>query len=88
MLCLEGMVEHGLFFNVSNKCVLVEETVLISKRALSALKGSEHVIVWDVDVHLRVCGPCDKGGVMEGVLLWMRFWVGLAAAILHTSVRT
>ena len=60
VLCLEGMVRHGLFFNVSGKCVLVEEMVPITKGVLRALKGPDHVSIWDVDVHLRVRGPCDK----------------------------
>ena len=73
MLCITGMVGHGLFFNMSGKCVLVEEMVLITKGVLRALKGPNHVSIGDVDVYLCVCGPCDEQGLMEGVLLWMRF---------------
>jgi len=60
VLCLEGIVGHGLFFNVSGMCVLVEEMVLITKGVLGALKRSNYVSVGDVDIHLHVHGQCDK----------------------------
>jgi len=85
VLCLEGIVGHGLFFNMSGKCVLVEETVPITKGVLGALKRPDYVSIGDVDIHLHVRGWCDERGLMEGVLLWMRF--GLAWLRLHVPLQ-
>lgn len=64
MLCVEGMVGHGLLLNMSGQRVLVEETVPISKGVLWALNGLDQVMVGDVDVDLGVGWTCEEGGVL------------------------
>ena len=68
MLCLEGMVGHGLLLNVAGQRVLVEETVPISKGVVGAVYGQDQVLVGDVYVDLCVGGPGDEDGAVEGVL--------------------
>lgn len=54
VLCLEGMVGHGLLLNVASKGVLVAEAVAIGKGVLGALDGEEEVAVGDIYEYLEV----------------------------------
>ena len=68
----QGEIAINMFvmacFNVPGKCVLDEEMDPITKKGSQGL-GPDHVSVWDVDVHLRVRGPCDKRDLMERIFL-------------------
>ena len=68
MLCLEGVIGHGLLLNVAGEGVLVEETVAVGKGVVGAVDGQDHVMVGDVDVDLGVGGAGEEVGVDEGVL--------------------
>jgi hypothetical protein len=72
MLCVEGMVGHGLLLDVAGECVLDEEAVPISKGVVGAVDGQDQVVVGDVDVDLGVGGPGEEGGGRAHVLEDMR----------------
>ena len=57
VLSAESVFGHGLFFNMYGKSVLVRETATICNRVLWALYGESHVIVRNIDIHLRIGWP-------------------------------
>lgn len=68
VLCVEGMVGHGLHLNVAGECVLIEEAVAVRKGVVWAVEGELHVVEGDIDMDLGVGRAGDELGLRGGVL--------------------